>query len=151
MLNPLFSTEFREALADKLRPTMSFLDDLVTKIEQQTNEGRVICALRDVKNSHGLARREALRKLDRVVTELFPPIAGAPLPSEELNGKADVLEGSFIGYHHDYANNSFGIGIFNSGASLAGASAVHYCSGPAEPSGLYGPFPMSNQCNAKRK
>lgn len=125
MLNPLFSPEFREALADKLRPTMSFLDDLVKKIEQQTNEGRVICALRDVKNSHGPARREALRKLDRVVTELFPPIEGAPLPSEELNGKPDVLEVSPI-------------------ASLSGASAVHYCCDP-EPTFIYAPFPMLNR------
>ena len=125
MLNPLFPPEFREALADKLRPTMSFLDDLVKKIEQQTNEGRVICALRDVKNSHGPARREALRKLDRVVTELFPPIEGAPLPSEELNGKPDVLEASPI-------------------ASLSGASAVHYCCDP-EPTFIYAPFPMLNR------
>lgn len=125
MLNPLFSPEFREAFADKLRPTMSFLDDLVTKIEQQTNEGRVICALRDVKNSHGPARREALRKLDRVVTELFPPIEGAPLPSEELNWKPDVLEASPI-------------------ASLSGASAVHYCCDP-EPTFIYAPFPMLNR------
>lgn len=96
MLNPLFSPEFRESLADKLRPTMSFISDLVTKIEQQTNEGRVICALCDVKNSHGPARREALHNLDRVVTELFPPVEGAPLPSEELNGKADVYLDCFL-------------------------------------------------------
>lgn len=125
MLNPLFSPEFRESLADKLRPTMSFISDLVTKIEQQTNEGRVICALCDVKNSHGPARREALHNLDRVVTELFPPVEGAPLPSEELNGKADVLEVSPI-------------------ASLSGASAVYYCCGP-EPTFIYAPFPMLNR------
>mgnify|MGYP001128035608 CR=1 FL=1 len=147
---PPFPPDLREAVAEVSRSVEPLLDDLVARTAQ-TNEGRVSLALWEVKRSHGRARREALRELDRVVTERFPPVEGAPLPSEELNGKADVLEGSFIGYHHDYANNSFGIGIFNSGASLAGASAVHYCSGPAEPSGLYGPFPMSNQCNAKRK
>lgn len=148
--NVLIDTRIHDAVTEVMRSVDSFFIDVLSQ-RGQTNEGRVLLELLSVKQSHGLARREALRKLDRVVTELFPPIAGAPLPSEELNGKADVLEGSFIGYHHDYANNSFGIGIFNSGASLAGASAVHYCSGPAEPSGLYGPFPMSNQCNAKRK
>lgn len=148
--NVLIDTRIHDAVTEVMRSVDSFFIDVLSQCGQ-TNEGRVLLELLSVKQSHGLARREALRKLDRVVTELFPPIAGAPLPSEELNGKADVLEGSFIGYHHDYANNSFGIGIFNSGASLAGASAVHYCSGPAEPSGLYGPFPMSNQCNAKRK
>lgn len=123
------------------------LDDLVARYAP-TNEGRVTIALCDVKNSHGRARRDALRRLDRVVTELFPPVEGAPLPSEELNGKADVLEGLFIGYHHDYANNSFGIGLFNSAASLAGASAPYYCGGLAEPSG-YDQFPMFNRTKKK--
>ena len=47
--------------------------------------------LNDVKHSHGKARREVLRRLDNIVTRLFPPVEGSPLPSEELNGVADVM------------------------------------------------------------
>lgn len=47
--------------------------------------------LNDVKHSHGKARREALQRLDNIVTQLFPPVPGVPLPSEELNGVADVM------------------------------------------------------------
>lgn len=49
--------------------------------------------LNDVKHSHGKARREALQRLDNIVTQLFPSVEGAPLPSEELNGVADVCKG----------------------------------------------------------
>ena len=90
------------------------LDDLVARYAP-TNEGRVTIALCDVKNSHGRARRYALRRLDRVVTELYPPVEGAPLPSEELNGKPDVLAGAAcIGYDFNPESNTFGIGFIPS-------------------------------------
>lgn len=47
--------------------------------------------LNDIKNLHGKPRREALQRLDNIVTRLFPPVEGSPLPSEELNGVADVM------------------------------------------------------------
>ncbi len=47
--------------------------------------------LNDIKNLHGKPRREALQRLDNIVTRLFPPVEGSPLPSEELNGVADVI------------------------------------------------------------
>ena len=138
-------------IAEVMRSTDSLFLDALSQCGQ-SDEGRVLLELLSVKQSHGEARREALRKLDRVVTELFPPVEGAPLPSEELNGKADVLEGSFIGYHYDYANNTFGLGIFPSfgGPSLAGASAPFYC-GFAEPTYIPAPLSMSNPCKTKRK
>lgn len=139
-LNLLLYPERENVVAEVMRSTDSLFLDALSELGK-TDEGRVLLELLSVKKSHGEARREALQNLDRVVTELFPPVEGAPLPSEELNGKADVLEGSFIGYHHDYANNTFGLGIFPSfsGSSLAGASAPFYCDGPAEPS--YIPIP----------
>lgn len=47
--------------------------------------------LNDIKNLHGKPRREALQRLDNIVTRLLPPVEGSPLPSEELNGVADVM------------------------------------------------------------
>ena len=47
--------------------------------------------LNDIKNLHGKPRREALQRPDNIVTRLFPPVEGSPLPSEELNGVADVM------------------------------------------------------------
>lgn len=70
----------------------------------------VTSTLAKVKVSHGKARREALRELDRIVISLFPSVEGAPLPSEELNGVADVLAGGFIAY--DGAAHAFGIGRY---------------------------------------
>lgn len=147
----LLYPELENVVAEVMRSTDSLFLDALSQLGK-TDEGRVLLELLSVKKSHGEARREALKNLDRVVTELFPPVEGAPLPSEELNGKADVLEGSFIGYHHDYANNTFGLGIFPSfgGPSLAGASAP-YCCGSAEPSYIPVPFPKSNPCKVKRK
>lgn len=89
------------------------LDDLVARYAP-TNEGRVTIALCDVKNSHGRARRDALRRLDWVVTELFPPVEGAPLPSEELNGKADVLGGAFVAYDYNGETNTSGFRLLAS-------------------------------------
>lgn len=106
---PPFPSELRDAVAEVVRSTEPFLDDLVKRSVEEP-EGRVILALCKVKRTHGRARREALRELDRVVTDLFPPVEGAPLPSEELNGKPDVLGGTL----------------------LVGASAPYYC-GPVEP------------------
>lgn len=91
---PPFPPELREAVAEVSRSVEPLLDDLVARTAQ-TKEGRVSLALWEVKRSHGRARREALRELDRVVTELFPPVEGAPLPSDELNGKPDVLAGAY--------------------------------------------------------
>lgn len=68
--------------------------------------------LNDIKNLHGKPRREALQRLDNIVTRLFPPVEGSPLPSEELNGVADVLAGGFVTY--DGAVNAFGIGRYPS-------------------------------------
>lgn len=85
-----YSPALREVMAEVSRSVEPMLDDLVARYAP-TNEGRVTIALCDVKNSHGRARRDALRRLDRVVTELFPPVEGSPLPSEELNGVADVM------------------------------------------------------------
>lgn len=67
--------------------------------------------LADIKGSHGKARREALARLDNIVTRLFPPVEGAPLPSEELNGIADIMPPL---------------------SSCVGASATYWC-GPIEP------------------
>lgn len=109
------SPVLREAMAEVSRYVEPMLDDLVARYAP-TNEGRVTIALCDVKNSHGRARRDALRRLDRVVTELYPPVEGAPLPSEELNGKPDVLAGAAcIGYDFYPESNTFGIGFFPSG------------------------------------
>lgn len=102
-------------MAEVSRTVEPMLDDLVARYAP-TNEGRVTIALCDVKNSHGRARRDALRRLDRVVTELFPPVEGAPRPSEELNGKPDVLAGAAcIGYDFHPESNTFGIGFIPSG------------------------------------
>lgn len=110
-----YSPVLRDAMAEVSRSVEPMLDDLVARYAP-TNEGRVTIALCDVKNSHGRARRDALRRLDRVVTELFPPVEGAPLPSEELNGKPDVLAGgACIGYDFHPESNTFGIGFIPSG------------------------------------
>jgi len=45
--------------------------------------------LNDIKNLHGKPRREALQRLDNIVTRLFPPADASP--PEELNGVADVM------------------------------------------------------------
>lgn len=109
-----YSPVLREAMAEVFRTVEPMLDDLVARYAP-TNEGRVTIALCDVKNSHGRARRDALRRLDRVVTELFPPVEGAPLPSEELNGKPDVLAwAACIGYDFNPESNTFGIGFIPS-------------------------------------
>ena len=109
------SAALRAAMAEVSRTVEPMLDDLVARFAP-TNEGRVIVALCDVKDSHGRARRKALRRLDRVVTELYPPVEGAPLPSEELNGKPDVLAGAAcIGYDFNPGSNTFGIGFIPSG------------------------------------
>lgn len=109
-----YSPVLREAVAEVTRSVEPMLDDLVARYAP-TNEGRVTIALCDVKNSHGRARRDALRRLDRVVTELYPPVEGAPLPSEELNGKPDVLAGgACIGYAFNPESNTFGIGFIPS-------------------------------------
>lgn len=119
MLNPLLSPGLREAVAEVVRSTEPFLDDLVARYGS-TNKGRIFAALYDVKQSHGRARREALRKLDALVTELFPPVEGAPLPSVELNGKADVLPNALV-----------------IPEPLNGATATYYC-GPVSPyRGIY--------------
>ena len=110
-----YSPALREVMAEVSRTVEPMLDDLVARYAP-TNEWRVIIALCDVKNSHGRARRDALHRLDRVVTELFPPVEGAPLPSEELNGKPDVLAGAVcIGYNLHPESNTFGIGFIPSG------------------------------------
>jgi len=110
-----YSPVLRDAMAEVSRSVEPMLDDLVARYAP-TNEGRVTIVLCDVKNSHGRARRDALRRLDRVVTELFPPVEGAPLPSEELNGKPDVLAGAAcIGYDFHPESNTFGIGFIPSG------------------------------------
>lgn len=122
--------QLQDAVTEVLRSTDAFFGDLVARTGQ-TKKGRVLLELLSVKQSHGKTRREALRELDRVVTELFPPVEGTPLPSEELNGKADVLEASHAGL-------------------LSGASAVYYCD-PVKPSYVPAPLFMSNPCKTKRK
>lgn len=66
----------------------SVINDLI-----RTGAGltQVTAALVAVKESKGRARRDALCNLDKVVTTLFPPVEGSPLPSDELNGIADIL------------------------------------------------------------
>lgn len=109
---PPFSPELREAVAEATRSVEPLLDDLVAR-SLPTPEGRVILALSKVKRSHGRARREALRELDRVVTDLFPPVECAPLPSDELNGKPDVLPGTLI-----YSSEP---------STLVGSAAPYWC------------------------
>ena len=112
---PPISPKVREAVAEVPRSVEPLLDDLVAR-SLPTPKGRVILALCRVKRSHGRARREALRELDRVVTDLFPPVEGAPLPSVELNGQPDVLAGAAcIGYDFHPESNTFGIGFIPSG------------------------------------
>lgn len=114
---PPFPSELREAVADAVRSTEPLLDDLVARCSP-TPKVRVILALSKVKRSHGRARREALRELDRVVTDLFPPVEGMPLPSEELNGKPDVLPNIVI--------------CSSEPDTLVGSTAPYWC-GPIEP------------------
>lgn len=111
---PPISPEVREAVAEVTRSVEPLLDDLVAR-SLPTPKGRVILALCRVKRSHGRARREALRELDRVVTDLFPPVEGTPLPSEELNGKLDVLGGALFTFDHDGETNTSGVRLYPSG------------------------------------
>lgn len=119
---PTIPPEVRAAVGDVVKSTLPLLDDLVARCVQ-TDEGRVFYALTCVKRSHGRARREALAELDRVVTKCFPPVEGAPLPSEELNGKADVLPGTLC-----------------VGADYSGGSDSLYWCDKVEPG--YSPFPL---------
>lgn len=115
MSKPLtLSPGVREAVAEVSRSVEPLLDDLVAR-SLPSAEGRVIFALCEVKRSHGRARREALRELDRVVTDLFPPVEGAPFPSDELNGKPDVLGGTFVAYDYNGETNTSGIRLYPSG------------------------------------
>ena len=124
MSKPLIlSPGVREAVAEAARSVTPILDDLVARCSP-TPKGRVILALSKVKQVHGRARREALRELDRVVTDLFPPVEGTPLPSEELNGKPDVLPNIVI--------------CSSEPATLVGSTAPYWC-GPVKPS-PYGRF-----------
>lgn len=109
-----FSPELREAVAEVVRSTEPLLDDLVAHTLTSA-DGRVILVLNKVKQSHGRARREALRELDRVVTDLFPPVEGAPLPSEELNGKPDVLGGALVTFDYNGETNTSGVRLYPSG------------------------------------
>lgn len=111
---PPISPEVREAVAEVTRSVEPLLDDLVAR-SLTSADGRVIIALHKVKRSHGRARREALRELDRVVTDLFPPVEGAPLPSEELNGKPDVLGGALVTFDYDGETNTSGVRLYPSG------------------------------------
>lgn len=124
MSKPLtLSPGVREAVAEATRSVMPILDDLVARCPP-TPKVRVILALSKVKQAHGRARREALRELDRVVTDLFPPVEGTPLPSEELNGKPDVLPNIVI--------------CSSEPATFVGSTAPYWC-GPVKPS-PYGRF-----------
>lgn len=115
---PPIPPELREKVAaEAQRSVEPLLDDLVARTLPSV-KGRVILALCRVKRSHGRARREALRELDRVVTELYPPVEGAPLPSVELNGKPDVIPGILICSSEPY--------------TLVGSSAPYWC-GPVKP------------------
>lgn len=67
------------------------MDEYAKTILPEIRYSGVTSALAKISISHGKTRREALRELDRVVTSLFPSVEGAPLPSEELNGVADVM------------------------------------------------------------
>lgn len=98
------------------RKCTEIMDEYAKTILPEIRYSGITSALAKVSISHGKARREALRELDRVVTELFPPVEGAPLPSEELNGKPDVLAGAAcIGYDFHPESNTFGIGFIPSG------------------------------------
>lgn len=124
MSKPLIlSPGVREAVAAAARSAMPILDDLVAHCPP-TPKVRVILALSKVKQSHRRARRKALRELDRVVTDLFPPVEGAPLPSEELNGKPDVLPNIVI--------------CSSEPSTFVGSTAPYWC-GPVKPS-PYGRF-----------
>lgn len=114
---PPFSPELRKAAAEAVRSVEPLLDDLVARTIPSP-KGRVILALCRVKRSHGRARREALRELDRVVTDLFPPVEGTPLPSEELNGKPDVIPGILL--------------CCSEPSTLVGSAAPYWC-GPVKP------------------
>lgn len=109
-----FSPELREAVAEVSRSVEPFLDDLVAR-SFPSAEVRVVTALCKVKSTRGRARREALRELDRVVTDLFPPFEGAPLPSDELNGKPDVMAGAFVAFDYNGETNTSGYRLFPSG------------------------------------
>ncbi len=112
---PPIPPELRAKVAAEAQRSLEpFLDDLVAR-SLPTSEGRVISALCRVKQSHGRARREALRELDRVVTDLFPPVEGAPLPSVELNGKPDVLAGAFVAFDYNGETNTSGFRLFPNG------------------------------------
>lgn len=94
------------------RKCTEIVDEYTKTLLPEIRYSGITSALAKVSISHGKTRREALRELDRVVTSLFPSVEGAPLPSEELNGVADVLAGGFVTY--DGAVNAFGIGRYPS-------------------------------------
>lgn len=100
--------------AEASRSVQPLLDDLVAR-SLPSAEGRVISALYRVKQSHGRARRVALRELDRVVIDLFRPVEGAPLPSAELYGKPDVLPGAFVGVDYGGETYTSGLVLFPNG------------------------------------
>ena len=94
------------------RKCTEIMDEYAKTILPEIRYSGVTSALAKISISHGKTRREALRELDRVVTSLFPSVEGAPLPSEELNGVADVLAGCFVTY--DGETNAFGVGRYPS-------------------------------------
>lgn len=94
------------------RKCTEIVDEYAKTLLPEIRYSAITSALAKISISHGKTRREALRELDRVVTSLFPSVEGAPLPSEELNGVADVLAGGFVTY--DGAANAFGIGRYPS-------------------------------------
>lgn len=53
----------------------------------------IAAALYEVKFSSGSKHRAALRKLDEVVRQYFPPVEGMPRPSTELAHVGDVFPG----------------------------------------------------------
>lgn len=73
------------------RKCTEIVDEYAKTLLPEIRYSGITFALAKVSISHGKTRREALRELDNIVTQLFPPVPGVPLPSEELNGVADVM------------------------------------------------------------
>lgn len=80
------------AMANKMCSEL-IIDSAKTMPPEEIRKTIVAAALHEVKFSSGSKHRAALRKLDEVVRQYFPPVEGTPRPSTELAHVGDVFPG----------------------------------------------------------
>lgn len=80
------------AMANKMCSEL-VIDTAKAMPPEEVRKAIIAATLREVKFSGGSKRRAALRELDNVVRQYFPPVEGAPRPSTELAHVADVFPG----------------------------------------------------------